>query len=401
MKFLRIPSLILIPIFALVIGFHIGTQYVEHRTLGEESKLSTFIRGSTGTGSVVQGDPEENVDMTLLWTVWRLLQKHYVHPDDLHGDTMVYGAVSGLVNSLGDPYTLFMTPKDNQSFDDSLSGTLEGIGAELEEKNGAIVVVAPMKGSPAEKAGLLPKDVIVMVGDIATKGMALTEVVSHIRGPKGTEVQLTIERAKRTEKITITRESIHIPSVETKTVTSAQGDVYDIILNQFGDDSVESIRKALEKMPASSKGIILDLRYNGGGYLDGAVSIVSMFVKSGNVVSIIRREGAPEVRTVTGSPIETNRPMVILVNNGSASAAEITAGALRDLGRATLVGTQTFGKGTVQDVIDLPGGSALRVTIAKWLTPSGFDLGKKGLTPDIVVDRTLDQFKEEIGRAHV
>lgn len=398
MKFLKTIALIVLPILTLALGFQIGVRYEVRALSYQQQQLEDLFAISSGSGQTLEGDPEEQVDLTLLWSVWRLLQQQYIEPQDLVVDDMVFGAVSGLVQGVGDPYTIFMTPDDTKEFEDSMSGTLEGIGAQLDLQDGQVMVVSPIKGSPAEKAGLQPKDVIVEVNGQDVRDMQLEAVVSLIRGPKGTIVTLKVLRDDEDDFLTLTvrRESIHIPSVESSTLKTATGSIAVITVNQFGDDTVESVQKALEDTPKDAKGLVLDLRYNGGGYLEGAVDIVSMFVKSGNVVSVVRRDIAPKEHAVTGSPIVPDLPMVVLINGGSASASEITAGALKDLNRATLIGMQSFGKGTVQEIVGLPGGSALRVTVAKWLTPSGHDLAKKGITPDIVVDRTIEQYKAKI-----
>lgn len=394
MKFLRILSLVLLPFIALALGFQIGIRYETREIMREQARLEELFSVTSGTGALM-GDPEKSVDLSLLWSVWRLLQQHYIEPSEIVTEDMVYGAVMGLVDGVGDPYTMFMTPKETKQFHDSLSGDLEGIGAQLDEQNGAIVVVTPVKGSPAEKAGLLPRDIITEVNGEKTTGMKLEEIVLKIRGPKGTQVTLTILRDKEPKPLsmTITRENIHIPSVESKVVTTSIGKVGILSINQFGDDTISLARKELLKYPKDLKALVLDLRGNGGGYLEGAVDLVSMFIKDGLVVTVHRRDVASEEHRVSGDVLVETLPIVILVNGGSASAAEITAGALKDLKRAVLIGTQTFGKGTVQEVIDLPGGSSLRVTIAKWLTPSGHDLGKKGITPDVIIDRTIEEYK--------
>ncbi len=396
-KFLRIGTFITLPILTLFLGFGIGIRYQDREIAFQRNQLQELFSFSSGSGQVLQGDPEKQVDLSLLWSVWRLLQKHYIEPKDLQTEALVFGAVQGLVSGAGDPYTLFMTPKEMKSFADSLSGTLEGIGAQLDTREGRVVVIAPLKSSPAEKAGLLPRDIIDEVDGKSITGMNLESVVSLIRGPKGTPVKLKIYRSTSTQPVflTVVRDSIHIPSVESSVKKTQTGSVGILTLNQFGDDSVVELEKALKAFPKDTKAVVLDLRYNGGGYLEGAVDVVSMFVSSGTVVTVKNREGPVEEHRVSGNVIAPSIPLVVLVNGGSASAAEITAGALHDLGRAKLVGTQTFGKGTVQQILDLPGGSALRVTIAKWLTPSGHDLGKKGLTPNIIVDRTLEEYKAD------
>ncbi len=380
---------------ALVLGWQLGARYEWKQLNQERQHLSDLFTVSAGSGQMVKVDPEKEVDLSLLWSVWRLLDKRYVAPEKLDTRTMVYGAVGGLVSAIGDPYTLFMTPQDMKMFESALSGTLEGIGAQLDLHDGHVVVIAPLKGSPAEKAGLQPKDIIVSVDGTSVEGMALENVVTLIRGPKGSSVALSVIRGEAHAPITIhvRRDEIHIPSVESKVIATQTGSIGYIALNQFGDDSVAELRKAILAFPKDVKGLVLDLRFNGGGYLDGAVDLVSMFASSGDVVSVHQRDGDPEVHRVTGSPILPTIPMVVLINGGSASASEITAGALQDLKRATIIGTQSFGKGTVQEVIELPGGASLRVTIAHWMTPAGHDLGKKGVTPDFVVERTTEQYQ--------
>lgn len=396
MKLVRIFALGVLPVIALALGFQLGASY-EQQSLRNERQQ--FIDASTlsGSGQIVSGDPEDQVDISLLWSVWRLLQSNYIAPEALNTNTMVYGAVSGMVDSIGDPYTLFMTPKDTQSFDDAMSGTLEGIGAQLDVSDGQVTVVAPLKGSPAEKAGLQSRDIIVQVNDTETEGLRLDEVVMLIRGPKGSSVELTVDRKDVLKPVvlTVVRDSIHIPSVESKVLKTDKGTLGIVALNQFGDDSMAEVRKALSSFPKTIQGVVLDLRFNGGGYLEGAVELVSMFQETGTVVTVQARGKEAEVHNVSGKTLLPDTPMVVLINGGSASAAEIAAGALQDNKRAKIIGVQSFGKGTVQEILELAGGSSLRVTIAKWLTPSGNDISKKGITPDIVVDRTVEEYKAD------
>ncbi len=395
MKILRSAAIVILPLCALVLGWQLGKSYEANQFLAERQQISELFSMSSGSGQIVKGDPEKDIDISLLWGVWRLLNRHYIAPDDLKSNTLVFGAVKGLVEAVGDPYTVFMTPKDSKSFQDALSGTLEGIGAQLDAHDGAVVIVAPLKGSPAEKAGLLPHDTIVAVDGKDVQGMRLEDVVAKIRGPKGTSVTLSIVREGKQAPFTVTvvRDNIHVPSVESKVIKTQTGSIGYVALNQFGDESVVELKKAIAALPTDIKGLVLDLRFNGGGYLEGAVDLVSMFLKVGKVVSVVHRDGPPEEHLVNGAVILPDLPLVILINGGSASASEITAGALQDQKRATIIGTQSFGKGTVQEIIELPGGSSLKVTIAKWMTPGGHDLGKKGVTPDIVVDRTVEEFK--------
>lgn len=344
-------------------------------------------------------DPEKEVDISLLWGVWRLLQSRYIDVQELNTQQLVYGAVRGLVSAVGDPYTGFMTPRENTDFRDALSGHLQGIGAELTQREDVIVVVAPIKGAPADKAGLLPEDIILTVDGEDITGMTLNEVVGKIRGPRGTAVTLEVLREGRYEpmSIKITRDDITVPSAEYEVKKTATGSVGYLTINQFGSETIKEVQSLLTNVQQQSlKGFIVDVRFNGGGYLEGAVDLTSMFLKEGKVVDVVGRDTEPQHHMVTGKTILPDIPLVILVNEGSASASEIFAGALQDQDRAIIVGKQTFGKGTVQEVVDLPGGSSLRVTIAKWLTPAGKDLGKEGVTPDVEVDRTREDV--EAGR---
>ncbi len=395
----RTTAIVLLPLFTLLLGVAGGMSYVRHQQELTHSTLAHFYAGQTGSGQTVLADPEQEVDLTILWDVWKRLQTYYIAPDELKINDMVYGAVHGAVEAVGDPYTVFMTPVENREFQSALSGDLEGIGAELVLRDGVIIVVAPIKSSPAAKAGLLPQDIIAKVNGEDIAGMRLDEVVAKIRGKKGTSVTLTVYRDAEAEPLdfTIVRDSIHIPSVDSKVIETESGSIAYIELNFFGDESVHEMRKAMTALdPKKIQGLVLDLRFNGGGLLDAAVDIVSMFLKEGKVVEVQRRDADLETHFVNGQPLLPNVPMVVLINEGSASASEIVAGALQDHKRATIVGTQSFGKGTVQEVIDLPGGASLRVTIARWLTPNGLNLGKKGVTPDIVVKRTTKDYENDV-----
>ncbi len=375
-----------IPVLTLILGWNLGAAYVQR---GMMQPPATDIP-ATGSGAVAT-DPERQVDISILWRVWGLLLNNYIEPADLKSQPMLYGAVSGMVNAVGDPYTAFMTPKENTDFRQGRAGTLKGIGAELMQREGLIVIVTPIKQSPAERAGLLPDDVIVEVDGASVEGQSLGEVVGRIRGPEGTTVKLAIAREGQADLMTfaIVREEIHIPSVESRIIEEGKARIGYVALNQFGEDSVQEVRQALQSFKSAPlTGIIFDMRQNGGGYLDGAVEIASLFMKQGRVVTVEQRGQAPVHRDADGRPLFPDMPLVVLQNQGSASASEIVAGALQDSKRATVIGMQSFGKGTVQEVIDLPDGSSLRVTVARWLTPGGKDLGKEGVHPDYAIDRT-------------
>lgn len=396
-RFLRIGTLILLPLITLALGWGLGLKFEEKRVADTVSELEFLYTGKTASGALVS-DPEKEVNLALLWGVWRLLSQHYIAAEKLQVTPMLYGAVAGLVHSLDDPYTAFMTPKENKDFKEGLEGKLHGIGAELTLKDGKVVVVAPLKGSPAQEAGLLPEDTIIKVDGVDITNDSLTSVVQRIRGPKGTAVVLTVLRAVNTDPLTFTikRDDITIPSVQEEVKKTASGAIGIITINQFGDDTINEAEQAVKDVRKESiGGIIVDLRYNGGGYLEGAVELASLFLRQGKVVTVQRREGEPIHHYVSGRPLEPDLPLVIVVNEGTASASEIFAGAIQDVKRGTVIGKKTFGKGTVQEVFDLPGGSSLRVTVARWLTPAGKDLSREGVHPDIEVDRSLQDITEE------
>ncbi len=387
--FIRRVSAIGVPIITLLVGVQMGVGYERQQLSPAPDALL-----KSATGAYLQ--PEKQADLRLLWQTWQLLNERYVSPKDLDGRKMTLGAVEGMVRAVGDPYTMFLNADESSKFRESMGGDLEGIGAELMDRNGVVVVVAPIKNSPAEKAGILPEDIITHVDGQLIADLSLDQVVSRIRGKPGTSVTLTVYHHDdpNPHKITVLREHITVPSVESAIINAAKGPIGHLTLRQFGDHSIDEVRTVLNEFKVKQvKGIVLDLRFNGGGYLDGAVELVSMFLREGTVVSVERRGQQTEVLKVTGETIFPDTPLVVLINEGTASASEITAGALQDHKRAMIVGTKSFGKGTVQDVLELPGGSTVHVTIAHWLTPQGKNLAKEGIDPDIVVERTAEQYK--------
>lgn len=391
----RILSLAVLPLVTLILGWNLGARFQEQSVLGEEREWESIGHGNVGSGSVVT-QPEKEVDLTLLWMTWDLLLKNYIEPTELTGQKLFFGAIHGLVEAVGDPYTTFFTPAEDKQFRSSLNGSLEGIGAELTVRKGYVVVVAPLRGSPAEQAGLKPDDVITHVDEKDIEGLPLSQVVGLIRGEKGTRVTLTIQRVTQTKEITITRDKITVPSIRSELREEGDQTIGVASLIRFGDETLDELIKALKEFQEKDiDGLVIDLRYNGGGYLEGAISVTSLFLDKGEVVSVERREGEPIRHYVSGRPLLPNIPLVILINKGSASASEIVAGALQDHDRALIVGEKSFGKGTVQEVFDLPGESSIRVTVAHWLTPNGRNLGKEGVEPDIKVELTEEDFEED------
>lgn len=348
------------------------------------------------------------VDFAPFWSVWQRLEAGYYDRGKLDAQKMLDGAISGMVDSLGDPYTVYLPPVQNDNFKEGLAGQFSGIGAELGTKEKNVIVVAPLSGSPAEKAGLAPGDVITKVNNETTSNLNLSQVVEKIRGPKGTEVTLSIitKADNKNKDLKIVRDVITVKSVDGKVrnvkcennrcqvVAETQkcdncDKVIQVKLSQFGDRTngewTDLINKLVNQTKNDSKikGLILDLRNNPGGYLSDATYIASEFLNRGLVV--VAQEGSVSGRRefrVERDGAFRNIQIVVLINKGSASASEIVAGALRDHGRAELVGETSFGKGTIQQAEDLGDGSGLHVTIAKWLTPKGTWVHGEGLTPD-------------------
>lgn len=371
------PAAAFLAILIFFVGLRVGTGVTS-------LPLGTSM---TGTGTVLS-DPKHQADISLLWDTWKLLNQTYVSPNDLTSKKLIEGAAAGLVRGIGDPHTMFLSKQEVKDFDDSLNGNLEGIGAELNEKDGYVLVSKPLPNSPAERGGLRAGDVIVKINDEIAEGLSLTQVVKRVRGPEGTTVTLTLLRSGATApiKLTFTRAKIHIPSVEATTQKTASGTVGVLALHQFGDQSVQEVQTALEGfLKDKVQGVVLDLRGNGGGYLEGAIDITSMFIKEGVVVSVEKRGGEREVHKVNGYAIAPALPLTVLIDGGSASASEITAGALQDHKRATIVGQESFGKGTVQEIYQLSEGASVKVTIARWITPNGRNLGKDVIHPDVVI----------------
>ncbi len=341
-----------------------------------------------------QNNAPKNVDYNLLWQALDILNQNYIDKP-VDQQKILYGAVQGAIAAVGDPYTEFFDPTAYKDFETSLSGSFEGIGAEVTLNNGAVQIVSTLDGSPAKQAGLLAGDYILKIdGQDATK-MTLDEAVNKIRGPKGTQVHLTILRGSQQKDITITRNTINVASVKYSTINKNGKTFEDINILEFGDDTVNLFAQAATD--AQSKhvsGIILDLRDDPGGYLDDAVKIASYWVNKGDVVvSEAHSDGTTQTYTALGNNVLHDIPTVVLINGGTASAAEILSGALRDHGFAKLIGEKSFGKGSVQQLFNLPDNTAMKVTIAKWLTPNGQNLNHNGLDPDIKVALTAENIK--------
>ncbi|MBU1017289.1 S41 family peptidase [Patescibacteria group bacterium] len=334
----------------------------------------------------------KDVDFAQFWEVWDLINKEHIdRPFDPR--KLMYGALKGLTSAVGDPYTSFLVPVENESLSSSLNGEYEGIGAELGMKDNQLIIVAPLDGSPAQKLGVRSGDKIIKIDEKDTVGITITEAVSKIRGPKGQGVTLTLRRGEDEFNLTILRDKIVIKSV----VWEDKGDgVVYIRLSRFGEKTPqewnEVISDMLPKMP-NLKSIILDLRGNPGGFLTGSVYVASEFIEKGVVVKQVMADGTATSLDMDRRGKLLKYPVVVLIDQGSASASEILTLALQDYGRAVTVGAKSFGKGTVQDARDFKDGSGVHVTVAKWLSPKGIWVHKVGITPDYSVEITEEDVK--------
>ncbi len=341
----------------------------------------------------------DDVDMDLFWLVWNEVENKYVDIDDIDRQKMIYSAIEGLVSGMGDNYSVFMDPEMTEAFAASLDGELEGIGAELTVEEGRLIVVTPLKESPAEKAGLLPNDIIVEIEGESAAEMTLFDAIMKIRGEKGTTVTLSIlrENLNSSFDVSIVRDSIDLESI---IVEELDGGVVYLGVNQFNDKTIDEFTKVISEMLLDEpKGMIVDLRFNGGGYLNVALDMLSYLLPSDSVTVVIRERGKEdEILKVNGSPKLLHVPIVVLINEGSASASEIFAGAIEDHERGITMGTQSFGKGSVQEVESFNDGSSLRLTIAKWLTPDKRAINGVGLMPHIVVELTEADIEAEFDR---
>lgn len=340
-------------------------------------------------------DVSQDVDFSLLWEVWDALENKYVDGDQIRDKELFYGALRGLVASIGDPYSVFMNPVISKEFQDDLEGTFEGIGAEIGIKSGILTIIAPLTDMPAQKAGLRSGDKVLAIDGQETTGITIDQAVNDIRGIGGTEVVLTIWRESFAEPkdFTIKRGKIVVKSVKWE---KDDNDLMVIEISHFNNDTEELFSRAVkDAVNENAKGIILDLRNNPGGYLDTAIEVSSEWIEDDIVVMEQFGDGNKKEYLARGRARLADVPTVVLVNEGSASASEIVAGALKDHSKATIVGKKTFGKGSVQELINLKDGSSLKVTVAKWLTPSGVNISKEGIQPDEEIDFTPEDYEAD------
>lgn len=372
--------------FALVIGMYIGFK----------NKIA-----STQAANINGSLPEELKDQKFFeqfYEVWSEIEQKHPNAKEFTAQEKMWGAISGLVDSLGDPYTVFLPPEENEDLAIDLKGEFSGVGMEVGIREDGLTVVAPLKDSPAEKAGIMSGDIIIKIDDTLTADLDIDKAVDLIRGERGTSVKVTVLRKGEdsTREISIVRDVIKLPIIETE--FREKEDVFVIKLFSFNDKSQEKFQEALQEFVKSkSKYLILDLRNNPGGYLKAGNNIASWFLEEGKTIVIEkgRLEEYNKEYTSTGKLLEGKYKMAILVNGGSASASEIVAGALQFHKKAVLIGTQTFGKGSVQELIPMENNTSLKLTIAEWLTPGGISISKNGLTPDYVIEFDREAFKKD------
>ena len=385
-KYIYIPIIIVIIAAIFFGGFFIGKNSVPKPAVHDRIFFNKEL-----------GKPEF-VDFGLFWEALNKLEDKFVDADKIDYQELLYGAISGLTNALGDDYTIFMKPEKTDSFLESVSGneSFEGVGMEIAIKGKVLTVVAPLEGTPAFQAGIKAGDKILKIEDTITDGLLIEEAVSMIRGEKGTEVVLTVNRKEfdRPQEISIVRDVIHVPIArwEMKENNIAYIKIYHFTSNlpsKFEDMVSEILRSDADK-------IILDLRNNPGGFLEVSVDIASWLLPKGEVV--VReefRDGKNHEYKSKGYKHIQKFPVVVLVNGGSASASEIVAGALHDIRGIQLIGEKTFGKGSVQQLENFKDGSSIKITVAKWLTPSGISIADEGLTPDIEVELTSEDYDND------
>lgn len=374
---------LIIAFLTLILGWQLG--HFDYKIQIEKNRPKISIENKIPQG-------RQEIDFKLFWQVWDLVSKEYVDKKALDPQKMYYGAIAGMVQALGDPYTVFLPPEAQKTTKEELGGSFEGVGIQLGfNKEKRLVVVAPLKGTPADKAGIKAVDMIIKIDDKDTTGISLPEAVNLIRGKKGTKVTLEIlrEDEEKPKVFILSRDTIIIKSVEfeAKIIQNNKKIAY-IKLSRFGEKTEEEWNKAVsDALAIGPKGIILDLRNNPGGFLEGSVFIGSEFIPKGK--DIVFQEDSQGGKKSFKSDRDgrlLNIPLVVLINKGSASAAEIVAGAIQDHKRGKLVGEQSFGKGTIQEAQELSSGTGLHITTAKWLTPGGKWIHNSGLVPDINIE---------------
>lgn len=370
-------------------------------TLGAGFAGGFYFKDSGATAPVLTNLINRNltstdVDFSQFWSVWDLLHDRFVDRDKLDTQNLVYGAIDGMVKAAGDPYTVFFKPKESQEFAQQISGAFGGIGIEIGLRKDILTVIAPIKDTPAARAGLLAGDKIVRIGEKSTEGMKIDEAVGLIRGPRGTKVMLVIARdgLDKTKEFTIIRDIIKIPAVAWKMLDENTAYIEMFVFNRNVDDEFKKTAEEIVKSKATR--IILDLRNNPGGLLDSAINIAGYFLEANQVVTIEKfGDGKTNEFRTQPNGLLKNYPLIVLINKGSASASEILSGALKDNRGVLLVGETSFGKGSVQEVDELAKKASVKITIAKWFTPKDISIDENGIKPDVEIKRTEEDAQND------
>lgn len=403
-KFLTLISSLLL----IIVGMYAQQRFVVVGNYLPSPSADTQVENDASFDQLVnftQPEEKKQVNFQPFWEVWALLERDYLDKEKIDAETMVDGAIAGLTASLDDPYTMYLSPKDNERSEQELAGAFFGVGIELGYIDGILAAVTPLKGSPAEAAGVLPSDLIIKVTDPKknldeeTTGWTLPEAVEKIRGEKGDPVTLTIIREGETEplEISVIRDEIVVESVVSEIVEYNGKKVAHITLSRFGqrtDSEWEGVVKSILSQKNEIDGIVLDMRNNPGGYFDGAITIASDFIKEGVIVTQKGKVTKQDFEA-RGTARLADIPTVVLVNKGSASASEIVAGAIRDQNHSPLVGENTFGKGTVQDRRELSNGGGIHITVSRWLLPGGSWIHHEGIPVDHEVEQDYDTEEDE------
>jgi len=384
-SYLQLGILILFCTLFFWIGFNKG-KTSQDASAPLQLQSAVFTNKDKGAG--------KTIDFSLFWNVWDLLKNKYVDAEKLDAKTLYYGAIKGMLQATEDPYTTFFTAEENKQFNEDITGNFEGIGAELGVKNGILTIIAPLQGTPSEKAGLRSGDKIVKINGKNASDMSIEEAVDSIRGPKGSSVTLTIfrEGSQDTQDITVQRDVINVKSV---TIDWKENNIAYIKIMRFGDDTSKGFSLAISQVKArKASGLIIDLRNNPGGYLDASIDVASKLLPDNKIVVTEESGDKSQKKMYTrGGDVASGIETVVLINEGSASASEILAGALKDnRDNITLIGEKSFGKGSVQELIELPQGTAAKITVARWLTPNGIQINEQGIDPDQEIDLTLDDY---------
>ena len=376
-KHMKISSKIVCSVFVLI-SFVSGFYY--HEYLFQERYKRAYS--------------DENIDLSILKKTLDQIYLNYIDPSQIDLEKMTYGATAGMVNALGDPYTEFFDPEGATSIQESISGKFEGIGLQIGIRDKQLTAIAPIKGTPADRSGIRPGDKIIFVDGKPTSNLSINEAVDLIRGPKGTKVVLTLLRDGKKIDVEIIRDIINVPTVE---VEMLENNIALLGLYHFSNSTNQDFRKAVfEIINSDAKGIILDLRGNPGGLVNQAIDVSGWLLNRNDLVMIEKgKNGMEKEFRANGSGNLMNYPTIILINEGTASASEILAGALKDNRDLMIIGEKSFGKGTVQKLINVYNNSMLKVTIAEWLTPNRSVINDNGITPDIEIELTLEDYEQQ------